>query len=1158
MSPITVQTFLSHLRKSGLVSDARLDSLQSKTAGKSLAAAELSETLVKQKLITPWQAKQLLKGETGFILQQYQLLNPIGRGGMGHVFRGRDSRSEDIVAVKVMAKKLTSNKTLVSRFRREIRASSRLNSPHIVKSLDAGRVGKVDFMVMEFVNGDQIDRVANVLQRVPTGLACEIVRQAAVGLQHAHEHGMVHRDIKPANLMLNWSDSGEGLVKLMDMGLVLLTNDDTNENTVTRAGQVMGTPDFMSPEQGWDTATVDIRSDIYGLGCTLYRLLTGTVPFAGTNPLQVLSQRLQRDALSVQSVCSDIPDEVAAIVSRMTLRDPMARYQHPSEVADALAAVSEPLTRQALKTAARNATDNPNANADFGKGSDEEVDESDGTYRQFLREVQDGSAVNLMLSTGTSAHPAAETMPALDLNIKDTTPTRTNSPRRGQKTGFVVMGTALVALIGLLIFVFSQTNQEPILPVAGKKPPPIVVPDVIIVESPPQKATTGKRWTHKVQATFSDGPGIAGYRLGTSAPPEITVSPDGELVWDVPLTQTPATYNIDVILTYDQDGVTHELEEFTLPLKVVPGFLAITLPNHQRQLVISPEEVFSVSAATESQFAELFDLKYRLDEKKPTSLLLNSDTGLISWTPTANDIGRHQFTISVYDQSDPEEQQTATYRVLVQPSKAQHVLPEISTQQAIAGETFRMALPRPPSMRSQRLQDAVIIIPGPSAPAGLSINQSSNELVWEVPANASGRIDVPLLARFISPEDGLPQPLEGQSVLSIDVAEPTNAPNKMLAMPPEEEIAAAVAELESTLSRTLSQARTSSNKAELARRLVEQSVNGEAGVPDAALLSFVESELAIKAKATDVLLHIAMIRKDRYGVAPNESISQTLGSMRRTSLNPLQQDLTIERCLHLARQHADEQDFQLTQELLEGVSMLLGRSAKGAAKALQDDVEESLSFAKLLVADGTNTVAATELSGLLNRWQFKQAFSESTAVTFVQLSSEGSDPAVQDNGRSAWTTKSGQLDLATKTAPVDVGIIMEPSRSEGFALRFELLPESNCAHVLFGVSGNSEQQFNAYRMGLSQSDTGALQSLRPRATLARPKSKPILFDDQSNLVEVVVSGTQVSARINGVLISQADIPGLSAGRIGFLADLRIPTPQIAIRNVRILLLPDMD
>ncbi len=296
-----VNELLALLRKSRLLKDEQLAELQKlvqQPESAELTAEQLAQQLVQQQVLTDWQSGQILRGQTGFVLQQYRLLNPVGRGGMGHVFRAVDDRNGDVVAIKVMAKKLSANQTLVNRFRREIRASSQLNCPHIVRTLDAGRVGKTDFMVMEYVNGEQLDRLATRLMLVPERICCEIIRQAAIGLQHAFEKQMVHRDIKPANLIIHWSDDGRGTVKVMDMGLVRLTAETEEQKTVTKAGQVMGTPDYMSPEQGWDHHKVDIRSDIYSLGLTFFRLLTGRIPFPGDNPLQVLMARCSRDAPS--------------------------------------------------------------------------------------------------------------------------------------------------------------------------------------------------------------------------------------------------------------------------------------------------------------------------------------------------------------------------------------------------------------------------------------------------------------------------------------------------------------------------------------------------------------------------------------------------------------------------------------------------------------------------------------------------------------------------------------------------------------------------------------------------------------------------------------------------------------------------------------------
>ena len=240
MAQLHVKVFLSLLKQSALLTTAQWDTAQiaakqlqkNRTANPDAGTVEsLAAELVALGLLTQWQASQLMKRQTGFVLGKYRLLTPVGKGGMGHVFEARDGKSGAIVAIKVMSRRLTGNQTLVSRFRREIRASSQLNSPHIVRTLDAGRVGKVDFMVMEFVNGDQLDRITSRISSIPVSMACDIIRQAAVGLQHAHEQQMVHRDIKPGNLIIDWSPDGRGTVKIMDMGLVRL-NDDGEEEDV--------------------------------------------------------------------------------------------------------------------------------------------------------------------------------------------------------------------------------------------------------------------------------------------------------------------------------------------------------------------------------------------------------------------------------------------------------------------------------------------------------------------------------------------------------------------------------------------------------------------------------------------------------------------------------------------------------------------------------------------------------------------------------------------------------------------------------------------------------------------------------------------------------------------------------------------------------------
>ena len=260
-------------------------------------------------------------------------------------------------------------------------------------------------------------------------------------------------------MMVHWEDSGAGIVKLMDMGLVLLMADDEDEQTVTRTGQVMGTPDYMSPEQGWDTSQVDIRSDIYSLGCTFFRLVTGQIPFHGTNPLQVLSQRLQRDAPSVLTICDDIPSDVADVVSKMTARNPDERYQTPSEIVAALEPLSEPLKRQALRAAAQSAANDADGDISEPFGDEAEVDESDHTYRQFLQAVGDGTAVDLMLTTDVGDTLDTEIAPIPDINISAQVATayQTRS-RHGWPAGAWVMGGG--AVVGAIVLAVLLTQNS--------------------------------------------------------------------------------------------------------------------------------------------------------------------------------------------------------------------------------------------------------------------------------------------------------------------------------------------------------------------------------------------------------------------------------------------------------------------------------------------------------------------------------------------------------------------------------------------------------------------------------------------------------------------------------------------------------------------------
>jgi len=256
------------------------------------------------------------------------------------------------VAIKVMSQALVGSAAGVDRFRREVRAAAQLSHANIVTAHDADQDRGLWFLVMEYVDGTDLAHCVGSNGQPPLPIACEIIRQAALGLQHAHDKGMVHRDIKPANLMVTRAPAASNtlpaapnwpvplVVKILDFGLARLQFTDEaqvdGDQPVTREGTVIGTPEFMSPEQATDSRHVDIRSDIYSLGCTFYYLLAGRPPFVHSSLFEVLASQMKDQPPPLDKVRPDIHPGLAAIVNRMLAKRPQDRYQTPKEVARAL------------------------------------------------------------------------------------------------------------------------------------------------------------------------------------------------------------------------------------------------------------------------------------------------------------------------------------------------------------------------------------------------------------------------------------------------------------------------------------------------------------------------------------------------------------------------------------------------------------------------------------------------------------------------------------------------------------------------------------------------------------------------------------------------------------------------------------------------------
>jgi serine/threonine protein kinase len=290
-------------------------------------------------------------------LGEYQLLAKLGSGGMGTVYKARHTKLEKLVALKVLAKGSLVDAEAVARFEREMKAVGQLNHPNIVQALDAREIAGTRFLVMEYVDGPNLAKLVDACGPLPVADACELVRQAALGLDHAHQHGLVHRDIKPANLMLTAplagtmqsmvsgrGAGGEGdqpQVKILDLGLAMFQPGQlSGAERITASGQTMGTVDYMAPEQAESSRTVDIRADLYSLGCTLYKLLSGHAPFSGPKYPDEVSKLLAHARESVPPIRKlrpDVPAELAALLDRLLAKDPAGRFATPAELVQAIA-----------------------------------------------------------------------------------------------------------------------------------------------------------------------------------------------------------------------------------------------------------------------------------------------------------------------------------------------------------------------------------------------------------------------------------------------------------------------------------------------------------------------------------------------------------------------------------------------------------------------------------------------------------------------------------------------------------------------------------------------------------------------------------------------------------------------------------------------------
>lgn len=386
---IAFSDFLDRLAQSGLIGAEELASLRRHVPADQQAtdAQGFVRTLVEKGKLTEYQATAICEGKgKSLAFGEYVILERLGQGGMGVVFKARHKRMDRLVALKVLPASAVNSPDAVERFYREVKAAARLHHLNIVTAYDASEFDGVHYLVMEYVDGEDLAAVARRLGPVPIELAVDWILQAARGLEYAHRQGIIHRDIKLANLLLD----REGTVKILDMGLARIIDSTADGvDRITSANEAMGTYGYMAPEQAENAHNADHRADIYSLGCTLYRLVTGKAIYHRQTPVSMALAHREAPIPNLSSSRADVPPELDAIFRKMVAKSPDDRYPSMTEVIKALEGLAlTPARSSNALPHARNAVlparpaAQPNANGDFSGTPTRTYPRTDGAARR--------------------------------------------------------------------------------------------------------------------------------------------------------------------------------------------------------------------------------------------------------------------------------------------------------------------------------------------------------------------------------------------------------------------------------------------------------------------------------------------------------------------------------------------------------------------------------------------------------------------------------------------------------------------------------------------------------------------------------------------------------------------------------------------------------
>jgi serine/threonine-protein kinase len=424
----------------------------------------LAEGLVGADLLTPWQSRKLLAGKSrGFHLGNYRLLRPLGRGGMGVVFLAQHSVMNRLMALKILPSEASKDARRIERFKEEARASARLEHPNIVQAYDFSQFDGKMYIVMEYVEGIDLQRAILRDGVMSSPEALDAMIQTTDALAHAHQRGIVHRDIKPSNLLLR----NDGVIKVSDMGLARIGYTASADSDAP--SRLTGTADFIAPEQAIDSRSVDARADIYSLGCTWYFLLVGKPPFSGNSVMQRLAKHQTATAPSVSESRTDCPAAICELIQRMMAKRPSERPASAAELLGQLKRIagSSPTGGElANRPHSGRAVFVSEDASSFSSIDDSGPLKEAGSSLSESQEIDFGSLPPVDLSTLSPANVPAS--PLSSPMARHSSPSQRDKPDAGQidaqqnvllGIGLALSIVALLAVVGTTIYQMTKTDS---------------------------------------------------------------------------------------------------------------------------------------------------------------------------------------------------------------------------------------------------------------------------------------------------------------------------------------------------------------------------------------------------------------------------------------------------------------------------------------------------------------------------------------------------------------------------------------------------------------------------------------------------------------------------------------------------------------------------